>query len=57
MLADKCKYCKKFIVWGYINEYDEHFCNKSHYQLYCAQHGYEVHNENLKLVNDWTQDE
>lgn len=56
MLADKCKFCGKFIVWGYENEYHERFCNKSHYQLYCAQNGYEVHNENLKQVNEWTED-
>lgn len=57
LLADKCKYCGRLTVWGYINEFNERFCNKSHYQLYCAVNGYEVHNENLKPVNNWTQDE
>lgn len=54
MLVHQCKYCKKFTIHGYENEFNECFCDKSHYQLYCAQHGYEAHDENLKPVSTET---
>lgn len=50
MFAYNCKQCKKMIVGGYINEFNEHFCNETCYKLYCGIYGYEVHLEKLKKV-------
>lgn len=50
MLAYDCKRCKKITIGGYINEYDEHFCSKKCYKLYCDINGYEVHLEKLKQI-------
>ena len=51
MLAYDCKHCGRFTIGGYVNEYNEHFCDKICYQLYCGIHGYEVHLEKLKEIS------
>lgn len=50
MMLHKCKHCEKFIIWGCINEYEEHFCNKNCYLEYCKKHSYEPHIEKLKFI-------
>lgn len=41
MLAYMCKKCGQFTVLGYVNQYDEHFCDQDCYQKYCEAHDYE----------------
>ena len=41
MLAYMCKKCGQFTVLGYVNQYDEHFCDQECYQKYCEAHDYE----------------
>ena len=50
MLAYDCKQCGRIVVGGYVNEYDEHFCGKNCYKIYCGIHGYEVHLEKLNEI-------
>lgn len=52
MLAYTCKHCKRITVLGYVNEYNEHFCNETCYRLYCATHGYEADINKLRPINN-----
>jgi hypothetical protein len=51
MLVYECKQCGQFTIHGFKNEYGEHFCRESCYDVYCATHGYEAHHEKLEYVN------
>lgn len=50
MLAYTCKNCKKIILWGCFNEYNEHFCDKDCYKNYCEKNNYEAHEEKLSYI-------
>lgn len=50
MLAYTCKNCKKIILWGCFNEYNEHFCGKECYKKYCEKNNYEAHEEKLSYI-------
>ena len=50
MLAYECKHCGKIIIGGYENEYNEHFCSKTCYKLYCGIHGYDVCLDKLQKI-------
>ena len=40
MLAYQCENCKKFILWGSVNEHNQHFCDEKCYEKYCERNGY-----------------
>lgn len=48
MLVYDCKQCGCPHVFGFVNEFDEHFCSIKCYEIYCGIHGYEVHKEYLR---------
>jgi len=50
MLAYTCENCKKIILWGMTNEYNQHFCNEKCYIKYCEKNNYETHIENLYKI-------
>ena len=47
----KCKQCNDLVTKGFINEYNEIFCRKACYEIYCGINGYEIHLEKLKSFN------
>ena len=50
MLAYDCENCKQIILWGCVNKYGQHFCNKECYLEYCKKNKYESHIEELKYI-------
>ena len=50
MLAYTCENCKKIILWGSVNEYNQHFCNEKCYEKYCKKNHYEAHPEKLYKI-------
>lgn len=50
MRAYKCQNCGRLIVWGAINKYEEHFCDKECYLKYCEKNKYEPHIEELSYI-------
>ena len=48
MLVYECKHCGQLVWDGMINEFEEVFCNRTCYERYCIDNGYEPHQENLK---------
>ena len=42
--------CKKIILWGSVNEYNQHFCDEKCYEKYCKKNGYEAHPEKLYKI-------
>ena len=40
MLAYNCENCNKIILWGCINEFEQHFCDEICYRKYCEKNGY-----------------
>lgn len=48
MLAYVCKNCGQFTVLGYVNEFDEHFCNQDCYEKFCEKNHYAIHLDRLK---------
>lgn len=51
MLVYQCKNCGQLTIGGMINEFEEHFCKEQCYIEYCKKHNYNIHPENLSLVN------
>ena len=51
MLDYTCENCKKIILWGSVNEYNQHFCDEKCYEKYCKKNGYEAHPEKLYKIN------
>lgn len=51
MLVYQCKNCGQLTIDGMINEFEEHFCKEQCYIEYCKKHNYNIHPENLSLVN------
>ena len=45
-----CENCKKIILWGSVNEYNQHFCDENCYEKYCKKNGYEAHPEELYKI-------
>lgn len=50
MLAYQCENCKKIILWGCVNEYNQHFCDEKCYTKYCEKNKYEAHPEKLYKI-------
>lgn len=50
MIMYNCKHCGKFTMYGYVNEFQERFCDYRCYKLYCGINGYEVHLEKLTPI-------
>ena len=50
MLAYTCENCKQIILWGSVNEYNQHFCNEECYLAYCEKNNYEPHIEKLYKI-------
>lgn len=50
MLAYTCENCKKIILWGSVNEYNQHFCDEKCYEKYCEKNHYEAHLEKLYKI-------
>lgn len=43
MLAYRCENCKQINLWGYLNEFDQFFCDENCYDEYCLKNDYERH--------------
>lgn len=52
MLAYDCKNCKQITVLGYVNEFNEHFCDKRCYLEYCEKNHFEPYLDRLQLVKN-----
>lgn len=50
MTAYLCENCKKILLCGVVNEYNQHFCNEKCYKKYCKKNGYEAHPEKLYKI-------
>ena len=51
MLAYKCRNCGKFTINPLVNEFNEHFCDKNCYKIFCKRKHYAIHLDRLKEVN------
>lgn len=47
-----CENCRKLILWGCINEYNQHFCDEKCYENYCKKHKYEAHTNQLRRIRN-----
>lgn len=52
MLAYDCENCKQITVLGYVNEFNEHFCDERCYLEYCEKNHFEPHLDKLQLVKN-----
>lgn len=50
MIVYQCENCGKMIIWGCINEYNQHFCNEICYKKYCEKNGYKFNLEELYKI-------
>ena len=50
MLAYNCENCNKIILWGCVNEFEQHFCDEKCYKEYCKRYKYEAHPEKLYKI-------
>ena len=50
MLTYCCENCKHFILWGRLNEFNQHFCNENCYMEYCEKNKYTPNIKKLKYI-------
>ena len=50
MLAYDCENCKQIILWGSINENNQHFCDEKCYEEYCKKNGYKPNFDKLYKI-------
>jgi len=50
MVVCQCKGCGKMSTVIYVNEFDEEFCSKRCYSVWCNKCGSEPHYEHLRRV-------
>lgn len=50
MTAYLCENCKKILLCGVVNEYNQHFCDEKCYIKYCEKNHYEAHPEKLYKI-------